>query len=81
MVGKGYLKVKGIQRVPKDPEYPRLLKGSMYPKGTTRSKVVKWYLKVHGWQRLPKGPRYPKGTQRSKGIQRVPRGLSYLKGA
>ena len=52
-----YLKVQGIQKVPKGPRNP---------KGTYRSKVSKMYLKVQGIKKVPKVPRYPKGTSRSK---------------
>ena len=52
-VSKKYIKVQGIQKIPK---------GTRYVKGAKRSKVSKGYVKVQCFQKVHKGPRYAKGT-------------------
>ena len=55
---KGYLKVQGWQRVPKQRSKvgKMHLKGQAGQQGTLQSNVGKGNLKIQGWKKVPKGP-------------------------
>ena len=61
-VSKGYLKVQGIQKIPKDPRYPKRTLMSKVSKRYIMVQCILNYVKVQGTQKVSKGSRYPNGT-------------------